>query len=180
MNKMNKPAPGLFFKPIVLIITTLIFISACNNPMLHGLNQQLSQSPGPGGGGLAMLSTVHNISRELQEMAVGGIGGVEITSIYGVQGEEQRDIEYLSTEFSEILKFTVEEAKRLGMGVDIPPGSGWRCGGPFVPEEKGLWSLKMTSLKVKAGEIVDPARFENGEAFSFVDETGQVTYWMQE
>jgi hypothetical protein len=108
-------------------------------------------------------------------MAAVGIGGVEITSIYGVRGEEQRDIEFLTLEFSEILMFTISEAKRLGMGVDLPPGSGWRCGGPFVPEEKGLWSLKMNSLKVKAGEIVDPSGFENGEAFSFVAESGEVT-----
>jgi hypothetical protein len=33
-----------------------------------------------------------NISRELKEMADAGIGGVEITPIYGVKGEEARFI----------------------------------------------------------------------------------------
>ena len=92
-----------------------------------------------------------NIARELKEMANAGIGGVEITPIYGVKGEEARFIEYLSPKFSEMLKFTIEEANRLGMGVDLPPGSGWRCGGPFVPEEKGLWSLKMQKIAMKKG-----------------------------
>lgn len=111
-----------------------------------------------------------NIKRELKEMADAGIGGVEITSIYGVKGEENRFMEYLSPQFSEILNFTIDEANKLGMGVDLPPGSGWRCGGPFVPEEKGLWSLKMQKIAVKKGETWQPpADVKNIAAASFVN-----------
>ncbi len=114
-----------------------------------------------------------NIKRELQEMADAGIGGVEITPIYGVKGEEDRFIEYLTPEFTEILNYTIEEAAKLGMGVDLPPGSGWRCGGPFVPEEKGLWSLKMQKVEVKKGETWELASdLKNIAAVSFVDENG--------
>jgi hypothetical protein len=121
-----------------------------------------------------------NISRELQEMAGAGIGGVEITSIYGVQGEEDRFIEYLSPEFSEMLKFTIEEAHKLEMGVDLPPGSGWRCGGPFVPEEKGLWSLKIHTVNLDAGETwTQPTEIENAAALSFVGEDEKVTVLKQ-
>jgi hypothetical protein len=117
-----------------------------------------------------------NISRELKEMADAGIGGVEITPIYGVKGEEARFIEFLSPEFSEILKFTIDEANKLGMGVDLPPGSGWRCGGPFVPEEKGLWSLKMQKGLVKKGETWQlPADLKNVAAVSFVSENNKIT-----
>ena len=117
-----------------------------------------------------------NISRELQEMADAGIGGVEITSIYGVQGEEDRFIEYLTPEFSEILKFTIDEANKLGMGVDLPPGSGWRCGGPFVPEENGLWSLRMHRIEISSGERMQlPDDLEIAAAMSFVKENGDVT-----
>ncbi len=117
-----------------------------------------------------------NISRELKEMADSGIGGVEITPIYGVKGEEARFIEFLSPEFSEILKFTIDEATRLGMGVDLPPGSGWRCGGPFVPEEKGLWSLKMHKTPVKKGDIWQlPTGLKNIAAVSFVSANDKTT-----
>ena len=117
-----------------------------------------------------------NISRELKEMADAGIGGVEITPIYGVKGEEARFIEFLSPEFSEILKFTIEEANRLGMGVDLPPGSGWRCGGPFVPEEKGLWSLKMQKVELKRGQTWQlPTDLKNIAAISFVSENNKTT-----
>ncbi|KAF0235997.1 MAG: glycoside [Prolixibacteraceae bacterium] len=116
-----------------------------------------------------------NISRELKEMANAGLGGVEITPIYGVKGEEVRFIKFLSPEFSEILKFTIEEANKLGMGVDLPPGSGWRCGGPFVPEEKGLWSLKMQKVGLKKGETWQlPADLKNIAAFSFVSENNKI------
>jgi len=117
-----------------------------------------------------------NISRELKEMSDAGIGGVEITPIYGVKGEEARFIEYLSPKFSEMLNFTIEEANRMGMGVDLPPGSGWRCGGPFVPEEKGLWSLKMQKVELKKGQTWQlPADLKNIAAISFVSENNKTT-----
>lgn len=115
-----------------------------------------------------------NLKRELKEFADAGIGGVEITSIYGVKGEEDRGIDYLSPGFSEILKFTIEEANKLGLGVDLPPGSGWRCGGPFVPQEKGLWNLRIQKFEVKAGGTWQlPSGIENVAAISFVSNNGE-------
>lgn len=117
-----------------------------------------------------------NIKRELGELANAGIGGVEITSIYGVKGEESSFIEYLSPEFSNVLKYTIAEAKNMGMGVDLPPGSGWRCGGPFVPEEKGLWSLRIQKKEVTKGQKWQiPADIENVASISFVNENKETT-----
>ncbi len=117
-----------------------------------------------------------NIKRELREMSEAGIGGVEITSIYGVRGEEHRFIEYLSPEFTEMVKFTISEAGKLGMGVSLVPGAGWRCGGPFVPQEKGLWALRMHTFNMKAGETWQlPDRIDNAEAASFIGEDGSVS-----
>jgi hypothetical protein len=116
-----------------------------------------------------------NLTRELEEMDSAGIGGVEITPIYGVTGEEGRFIEYLSPEFTGVLNFTIKEAGRLGMGVDLPPGSGWRCGGPFVPEEKGLWALRMQKQKVGSGGTVNLPSDIIIAAASFVGENKQVT-----
>ncbi|NOR75628.1 MAG: hypothetical protein GQ525_10760 [Draconibacterium sp.] len=115
-----------------------------------------------------------NIKRELQEFSDLGIGGVEITPIYGVKGAEERFIEYLSPKFSDILKFTIEEANKLGLGVDLPPGSGWRCGGPFVPEEKGLWNLRIQKFEVKAGDTWKmPEEIDNSAVVSFVSGDGK-------
>ncbi|WP_430973142.1 glycosyl hydrolase [Sunxiuqinia rutila] len=116
-----------------------------------------------------------NITRELQELARAGIGGVEITPIYGVQGEEHRFIEFLSPEFSDLIRYTVNQAHGLGMGVDLPPGSGWRCGGPFVPEEKGLWSLEIQQTELREGEKWQAPNKSSGRvaAASFVNSKGE-------
>lgn len=115
-----------------------------------------------------------NIQRELKELAAAGIGGVEITSIYGVKGEEARDIAYQSPAFTDALKDAIAKAHALGMGVDLPPGAGWACGGPFVPEERGLWSLRLRPVALKAGETWTPDALTTAAAASFVrqDATG--------
>ncbi len=109
-----------------------------------------------------------NIKRELKEFSNVGIGGVEITSGYGAKGEEHRFIEYHSPEFTRILKFTINEAHSLGMGVDLPPSAGWACGGPFVPEEKGLGKLRINSYDLKAGATWELPEDINAAAISFV------------
>ena len=73
-----------------------------------------------------------NITRLLQTYHDAGIGGVEITCIYGVRGEEAHDRAYLSDAWIEAVSQVVDEARHLEMGVDLPPGSGWRMGGPSV------------------------------------------------
>jgi hypothetical protein len=76
------------------------------------------------------------ITAELEGLQAAGIGGVEITAIYGVRGQEARHIDYLSDHWLEMVRHACREAKRLGVGVDLPPGSGWRCGGPAVTRER--------------------------------------------
>jgi len=49
----------------------------------------------------------------LSRYAAAGIGGVEITPIYSVQGNEQSEIPYLSPRWLEMLAFTVSQAHRL-------------------------------------------------------------------
>lgn len=68
----------------------------------------------------------------LEEMATKGLGGVEITPIYGVKGNEANDIPYLSEKWMQMLAHTTSEAKRLGLQVDMNNGTGWPFGGPEV------------------------------------------------
>ena len=73
-----------------------------------------------------------NLTYNLEALALAGIGGVEITPIYGVKGREAHYIDYLSPEWMTHLNFTLTEAERLGMGVDMNNGTGWPFGGPEV------------------------------------------------
>jgi hypothetical protein len=73
-----------------------------------------------------------NIAYNLEALCRAGIGGVEITPIYGVKGQEARYVDYLSPQWMKALAFTLSEAGRLGMGVDMNNGTGWPFGGPEV------------------------------------------------
>ncbi|MDR2475366.1 MAG: glycosyl hydrolase family 2 [Bacteroidales bacterium] len=76
-----------------------------------------------------------NLSRNLAALSQAGIGGVEITPVYGVKGREAHGIDYLSLRWMNMLSFTVAEAARLNMRVDMSNGTGWPFGGPEVTEE---------------------------------------------
>lgn len=75
------------------------------------------------------------LRRHLELFRAAGIGGVEISPIYGVQGEEARSVPYLSPRWLDLFRFTVREARRLGLGVDMIQGTGWPFGGPWVRAE---------------------------------------------
>lgn len=76
-----------------------------------------------------------NLAKELKRYREGGLGGVHIVPIYGAKGAEQRYVSYLSPRWMELLQFTVEEAARNDMGVDMTTGTGWCFGGPNITEE---------------------------------------------
>src|SRR5439155_312264 len=84
-----------------------------------------------------------NLTAELKTLAAAGIGGVEVTSIYGVHGYERAFVPYLSDPWIELLLHAAAEARRLGLGLDMPPGSGWRLGGPGVRLEDAVASLRI-------------------------------------
>lgn len=48
----------------------------------------------------------------MQEYAKHGIGALEITPLYGVQGNDQNNIPYLSDKWMEMLRFTQNKAAR--------------------------------------------------------------------
>lgn len=100
-----------------------------------------------------------NITRELERFAAAGFGGVHIIPIYGAKGAESRYIEYLSPTWLGMLRHTVGEGRRLGLGVDMTTGSGWCFGGPSVGPEDANASVQVRVLKTEAGKPLGE-RFE--------------------
>lgn len=70
-----------------------------------------------------------NLKREIEQMHAAGIGGVEITPLYGVAGQESRNIDFLSPKWLQMLRYTAQESKKLDFGVDMATGTGWPFGG---------------------------------------------------
>ena len=115
--------------------------------------------------------TREGITKQLETFAAAGIGGVEITPIYGARGAEGQYLQFLSPEWVAMLAHAAAEAKRLGLGVDMATGTGWPFGGPWVDAADGSSSLalidgrltgKPTEMKVKRaapggeGLVLDP------------------------
>ena len=96
-----------------------------------------------------------NVSRLLEEYQRVGLGGVEITCIYGVQGNDERNLPYRSQAWVDAVQHAMAEADRRGMGVDMPAGSGWRMGGPNLPME-----LANSRLVVESRQVVGPQSIE--------------------
>jgi hypothetical protein len=83
------------------------------------------------------------LARELTGMKEQGLAGVEIQSLYdawpAVPGH--KPVVYASPEWADRVAACVEEAAKLGMKVDLTPGSGWPYAGPWVDNAHAGQSL---------------------------------------
>jgi hypothetical protein len=93
--------------------------------------------------------TKTGITENLEDMHIAGIGGVHIIPIYGETGDEANYIKYLSPEWMELLKHTIREAKRLGMGVDMTNGTGWPFGGSNVSASDAAKVFYVKAFKIE-------------------------------
>lgn len=92
------------------------------------------------------------LTYNLEEFASKGLGGVEITPIYGVKGNEANDIAYLSPRWMEMLGHTIAEGRRLGLQIDMNNGTGWPFGGPEVTTAQSARKRLTESWTVKPGQ----------------------------
>jgi alpha-L-rhamnosidase len=95
--------------------------------------------------------TKEGITAEMEAYQKAGIGGLEITPIYGVVGYENKFVDYLSPEWMELLLYTLKEAERLDIGIDMATGTGWPFGGPWVTEEDACKDMNYKMYEVKGG-----------------------------
>ena len=104
-----------------------------------------------------------NIQWNMQEYAKAGIGSLEITPIYGVQGNKQNELSFLSTPWMEALKFSEQEGQKNGIAIDMSTGTGWPFGGPNVPLEEAACKAvfvdtTLTGRKFKNIDLSAPAK----------------------
>ena len=92
-----------------------------------------------------------SLTTQLDALAAAGIGGVELTPIYGVRGAEDRFISYLSPEWMTMFDHAIRETTRLGMRVDMATGTGWPFGGPWVDDEIAARSAVYKTWTVAGG-----------------------------
>ncbi len=93
-----------------------------------------------------------DLKAAMEAYSKAGLGGLEITPIYGVHGYENRFIKFLSPEWVENLKYTLQEGKQLDMGIDLAMASGWPFGGLWVtPEDACKYMAVQSYSLIKEG-----------------------------
>src|SRR5688572_9634396 len=96
-----------------------------------------------------------NLTASMQLYQQAGLGGLEITPIYGVGGYENKFIDYLSPQWIQMLGHTLKEGKRLNLGIDMATGTGWPFGGgPLIGAEEACRNFLFKKYNLKAGEVL--------------------------
>ena len=99
--------------------------------------------------------TKPELERELRVMKDAGIGGVEVQPVYPLLPDDAangiKNLPYLSDEFLEMLRFTAEKCKELGLRFDLTLGSGWSFGGAKTPINEAAGQFVSSALKLMPG-----------------------------
>jgi len=105
-----------------------------------------------------------DLTWNLEQYAKAGLGGVEITPIYGIHGYEDQFIDFLSPKWMEMLDHTLAEGKRLGLGIDLANATGWPFGGPWVSDADASKTIYYKTYTIKGGEPLKELIEYNREA----------------
>ncbi len=93
-----------------------------------------------------------NLTKNMEAYADAGIGSLEITPIYGIQGNDSNEVDFLSDRWMELYKHTQKEGNRLGINIDMNTGTGWPFGGPEVTVEDAAGRLLIKEYTLSSGQ----------------------------
>ncbi|MGG9963072.1 glycosyl hydrolase [Ferruginibacter sp. SUN106] len=96
----------------------------------------------------------NDLTTVMQQYQQVGLGGLEITPIYGVQKEEEQYIPFLSKEWMEVFSHTLKEGKRLNLGIDLANATGWPFGGPWIGDEDACKNMQVKMYSLNGGETL--------------------------
>ena len=101
------------------------------------------------------------IRRELEQMKVDGIGGVELAFVYPQVVDDAANglvnEPFLSGPMLDNVGYAASEGRRLGLRVDVTLGSGWPYGGPATTPAEAAGCLRVMELAVAPGATSLPA-----------------------
>ena len=121
------------------------------------------------------------ILRELQQMKIDGIGGVELAFVYPqvVDDATHKNLPFLSPPMLDAVTYANTEARRLGLRVDVTLCSGWPYGGPHIPLDQAATRLRTAEVPVPAFASIVPApQLKDGESvISTALVQGELKHW---
>ncbi|MDP4222349.1 MAG: glycosyl hydrolase [Bacteroidota bacterium] len=98
------------------------------------------------------IVTQKDLTAAVEKYKAAGLGGMEVTVIYGVKGEEDRFINYLSPDWMKMFTWILKEADRLDLGIDLANASGWPFGGPWVDPADACKNINYKTWFLSGGQ----------------------------
>ncbi len=95
-----------------------------------------------------------DLTTVMQQYHEAGLGGLELTPIYGVQGEEDQYINFLSPKWMEMFDYTLQEARQLHLGLDLANATGWPFGGPWIDDKDACKDMVYKTYSLHEGETL--------------------------
>lgn len=96
-----------------------------------------------------------DLTENMEQYKSVGLGGLELTPIYGVKGYEAKFIPYLSPAWMDMLQHTLKESGRLGLGLDMATGTGWPFGGgPLIDGAYACKDFVYKTWSLRGGETL--------------------------
>jgi hypothetical protein len=149
-------------KPLLFTLTLIAAIDICSDaqvdsapdkeiPIVDGATASSETRPWTRWWWHGSALTKAGITYELEAFQKAGLGGVEITPIYGVHGHEDKFVNFLSPEWMDLLIHSLKEAERLNLGVDMATGTGWPFGGPWVAAQHACKNIRHKVYQVAGG-----------------------------
>ena len=92
-----------------------------------------------------------DIDTMLDQYAAAGLGGMEVTTIYGAKGYEDKYLVYLTPQWMDLFTYTLQEADKHDLGIDLANASGWPFGGPWVTPDYACRYLAYKTWKLEGG-----------------------------
>ena len=123
------------------------------------------------------------ILRELEQMKLDGIGGVELAFEYPqVLNDPARNLEnlpFLSAAMLDDVTYAQAEGRRLGLRVDVTLGSGWPYGGPSTTLANAAGRLRIVQVQLSPGAttVTTPSLREGDALISAAVVHGEPAHW---
>ncbi|MCP4313439.1 MAG: hypothetical protein GY790_19450, partial [Bacteroidetes bacterium] len=88
-----------------------------------------------------------------QDIYDAGFGGVEFFNLSDIYETDKPRIPYLSDEWVELMRFTLEDLKEKGLHGDLNLSTGWNLGGKWMPRELSASLLEIKKIPLNPGSI---------------------------
>jgi hypothetical protein len=136
----------LFFLPLLLC---QVLSAQLSWPEITKENKPWTRMWWPGS-----IGTNADITNAMEKYKAAGLGGVEVTSIYGVKGQEDKFHTYLSPEWMNLFTHFLNEGQRLNMGIDLANASGWPFAGPWIEPSDACRNINLKTWNLREGEML--------------------------